>query len=85
MQLVSIIAMCCIYVTAKEILSILQDKIKRHSRSGKLECFDLHLQLLLTCRAQNYINFLVLVQLYSYCVIHIYSVFSYCLKLILMI
>ena len=44
MQFVSIIGMYCIYVTVKEILSILQDKIKRNSRSGKLKCFYLHLQ-----------------------------------------
>ena len=38
MQFVSIIiGMYCIYVTVKEILSILQDKIKRNSRSGKLK------------------------------------------------
>lgn len=44
MQFVSIIGMYCIYVTVKEIVSILQDKIKRNSRSGKLKCFYLHLQ-----------------------------------------
>ena len=50
MQFVSIIGMYCIYVTVKEIVSILQDKIKRNSRSGKLKCFYLHLQLL-SCHA----------------------------------
>ena len=40
MQFVSIIGMYCIYVIVKEILSILQDKIKRNSRSGKLKCLS---------------------------------------------
>lgn len=55
MQFVSIIGMYCIYVTVKEMLSILQDKIKRNSRSGKLKCFYLHLQLP-SCHAHYFIS-----------------------------